>query len=132
MNIEIKEKLRALRLEAGYTQKEMAKKINSTDKNVWAYEKGLATPPHEILVAYARAFNVSTDYLLDLEDDFGVKSITPEERAAGASETKTVKVTPAEDELLYLFREIGKKHGEKGQQSVLNIAENLLNLSDKD
>lgn len=73
MKGEIKEKLRSLRLDAGYTQKEMAQKIKSTDKNIWAYEKGLATPPAEIIVAYAEAFNVSTDYLLGLEDDFGVK-----------------------------------------------------------
>ena len=73
MKGEIKEKLRALRLDAGYTQKEMAQKIKSTDKNIWAYEKGLAAPPAEIIVAYAEAFNVSTDYLLGLEDDFGVK-----------------------------------------------------------
>lgn len=73
MKGEIKEKLRALRLDAGYTQKEMAQKIKSTDKNIWAYEKGLATPPAEIIVAYAEAFNVSTDYLLGLEDDFGVR-----------------------------------------------------------
>lgn len=73
MKGEIKEKLRALRLDAGYTQKEMAQKIKSTDKNIWAYEKGLAAPPAEIIVAYAEAFNVSTDYLLGLEDDFGIR-----------------------------------------------------------
>ena len=64
-------KLRNLRLESGLTQKELAKKINSTDKNVWAYEKGIAMPPYEILAAYADNFGVTTDYLIGRTDDFG-------------------------------------------------------------
>lgn len=67
----MKEKLRSLRLENGLTQKELAAKIKSTDKNIWAYEKGLATPPIEIISAYADFFEVSVDYLLGRTDDLG-------------------------------------------------------------
>ena len=96
MKNEIKDKLRALRLEAGYTQKEMGQKISSTDKNIWAYEKGLATPPVEVLVAYAKTFNVSTDYLLGLEDDFGIK----------VESSEGLSVNAQEKELLTLFRQL--------------------------
>ena len=96
MKCEIKEKLRALRLDAGYTQKDMAQKIKSTDKNIWAYEKGLATPPAEIIVAYAEVFNVSTDYLLGLEDDFGV-------RVAG-TDNSGIPATAEERKLLADYR----------------------------
>ena len=96
MKCEIREKLRALRLDAGYTQKEMAQIIKSTDKNVWAYEKGLATPAAETIVAYAEAFNVSTDYLLGLEDDFGV-------RVAGTDNSDT-PATAEERKLLADYR----------------------------
>lgn len=67
----MKEKLRSLRIENGLTQKELAAKIKSTDKNIWAYEKGLATPPIEIISAYADFFGVSVDYLLGRTDDLG-------------------------------------------------------------
>jgi transcriptional regulator with XRE-family HTH domain len=69
-------RLKTLRAEAGLTQKQLAEKINSTDKSVWAYEKGIATPPIETLIAYAKFFNVSVDYLIGLEDDFGVRAIS--------------------------------------------------------
>lgn len=73
----MKEKLRNLRVESGLTQKELSIQIGSTDKNIWNYEKGLAAPPYEILVAYAKYFDVSTDYLLGLEDDFGTRTSAP-------------------------------------------------------
>ncbi len=73
----MKEKLRNLRVESGLTQKELSIKIGSTDKNIWNYEKGLASPPYEILIAYAKYFDVSTDYLLGLEDDFGTRTPAP-------------------------------------------------------
>lgn len=66
-------RLRELRLESGLTQKELANAIGSTDKNIWAYEKGVATPPIEIIIAYAEFFEVTTDYLLGVTDEFGTK-----------------------------------------------------------
>lgn len=66
-------KLRQLRRESGLTQKELANEIGSTDKNIWAYEKGVATPPIDVIVAYAEFFEVTTDYLLGVTDEFGTK-----------------------------------------------------------
>lgn len=52
--------------------------------------------------------------------------ITIEERAAGAIGTKKISITPIEDEMLYLFREIGKKHGEQAQKALITVAEKML------
>ena len=120
-----------LRKQKGLTQVELAKILNVQQTTVSKWEVERATPDYTTLIALAGLYDVSIDYLLG-RTSTEQPTITPEERAVGAAETKAVRVTPAEDELLYIFREIGKKHGEKGQQSVLNIAENLLNLSDKD
>lgn len=117
MKSEIKERLRALRLEAGYTQKEVAQKINSTDKNVWAYEKGLATPPVEVLIAYAEVFNVSTDYLLGLEDDFGVR--------VDDKQKKPDALTTEERRLLEGYREINAA----GKKLVMQTVETLRNTA---
>lgn len=94
----MKEKLRELRLERGLTQKQLAQKLNSTDKNIWAYEKGIATPPYEVLISYATYFDVSADYLLGLEDDFGGRV------SAGVVAPMGAASTDEERELLELFR----------------------------
>lgn len=60
----MKEILKNLRIESGLTQKELAQKLHTTDKNIWVYEKGNATPPLQILNGYADFFDVSVDYLL--------------------------------------------------------------------
>ena len=64
-------KIRELRLENGLTQKELAIKINSTDKSIWAYEKGNASPPIDTLIALANFFGCTVDYLIGRSDDFG-------------------------------------------------------------
>lgn len=68
----ISERIKELRLEKGLTQKEIAKNIDSTVKNVWAYENNLAIPPIDVLSRYADFFSCSIDYLVGREDDFGV------------------------------------------------------------
>lgn len=93
----MREKLRALRLESGLTQKELAAKLNSTDKSIWNYENGIATPPYEVLIAYTKFFDVSADYLLGLEDDFGARTAT------GGNVMRDTN-TAQELELLELFR----------------------------
>lgn len=94
----MKERLRNLRVESGLTQKELAIQIGSTDKSIWNYEKGLATPPYEILIAYSKYFDVSTDYLLGLEDDFGARPPAP---------THNTSALPSdEQELLRVYRSL--------------------------
>ena len=69
-------RIKDLRIENGLTQKELAKILQSSDKNIWAYENGVASPPIDILIAYANYFGVSTDYLLGRTDELGAV-ITP-------------------------------------------------------
>ena len=68
----ISKRIKELRLEKGLTQKEIAKNIDSTVKNVWAYENNLAIPPIDVLSRYADFFCCSIDYLVGREDEFGV------------------------------------------------------------
>ncbi len=82
----MKEKLRALRIECGITQKELAEKIRSTSKNIWAYENGIATPPIEVVRSYADFFGVSTDYLLGRSDDLGYVTVKNSPTASALSD----------------------------------------------
>ena len=87
----MKERLRALRLENGLTQKQLAEKLNSTDKSIWAYENGVALPPLDILKAYADFFQVSIDYLVGSSDDLGMVTIQSGAPDLSAEEKELVR-----------------------------------------
>lgn len=72
--IDIGKKIKDLRVEKNLLQKDLAKKLNIARNTVTQYEKNLARPSYEVLVAIAKYFNVSTDYLLGLEDEAGRKT----------------------------------------------------------
>ena len=64
-------KIRELRLEKGLLQKELAEKIHIASNTLSQFESGKANPSYDVLIALADFFEVSTDYLLGREDDFG-------------------------------------------------------------
>ena len=113
-------KLKELRETKGYTQRELAKKLNVSVSTVGMWESTSQIPTAKKLLEVAALFNVSVDTLLDASD------ITPEERAAGATATKKESITPIEDELLYAFREVGAKRGEAAQRALIEMIEKML------
>ena len=67
-------RLKELRQEKGLGQKELAKVINTSKQNISRWEKGYFEPDQEITVRLAQFFDVSTDYLLGLENEDGSKT----------------------------------------------------------
>ena len=67
------ERLKALRLECGMTQPELAKKSNLATSCIAMIELGRREPSANTLICLSQALEVSADYLLGLEDDFGVR-----------------------------------------------------------
>lgn len=63
------ERIFHLRTENHITQKELGEAIGLTHKSISTIESGLRTTTLEKLVALAKFFNVSTDYLLGLKDE---------------------------------------------------------------
>lgn len=59
-------KLRNLRLEAGLTQSELAKRLNVTKAVISYYELHEGSPSPEVLIKISSIFHVSTDFLLGL------------------------------------------------------------------
>lgn len=76
--------LRGLRIQNGLTQKQLADKLDLTKSVISAYETGLRMPSYDILIAIAKIFKVTTDYLLGLErkQEIDLSGLTPEEIAA--------------------------------------------------
>jgi HTH-type transcriptional regulator, competence development regulator len=61
-------RIREYRIKRGYTQSQMAAKLNMTEANFSSYERDKSIPPSEKLSQIASILNVSTDYLLGHTD----------------------------------------------------------------
>ena len=59
--------LKTQRLKENLTQAQLAQKLGLTKSVISAYETGLRMPSYDILIHIAKIFNVSTDYLLGVE-----------------------------------------------------------------
>ena len=113
-------KLKELREERGLTQRDLAKALNLSKGSIGMWESTDRIPNAKQLVQLAIFFGVSVDSLLDINE------ITSEEKAAGASATKKISITPIEDEMLYVFREVGKTRGEPAQRAIIEMVEKML------
>lgn len=61
-------RVKELRIESGFTQKQLAEKLNTTNSTVCDWEKGRSQPDLQTLAKIAKLFDVTTDYLLGLSD----------------------------------------------------------------
>lgn len=61
------EKIKELRKENGLTQKQLAEAIDSAQSSVYYWESNKQEPNISALKKLCQFFNVSADYLLDLE-----------------------------------------------------------------
>ena len=61
------ERIKALREARGWTQAELARRINITRNGVNSWAQGLSMPSPACLVDLSKVFSVSTDYLLGVE-----------------------------------------------------------------
>lgn len=61
------DRIKTLREARGWTQAELARRLNITRNGVNSWEQGLSMPSPACLVDLAKLFSVSTDYLLGVE-----------------------------------------------------------------
>lgn len=116
--------LRELREEKGVTQREIAHACDLTPTCICQLESGLRNPTGSTVKALAQYFNVSADYLLGLEDDFGIK------KSADAS---APTFTREEMDLVFKFRELPEqlKAIVKQQLDVFSTPETLFENTEK-
>lgn len=95
---------------------DLAKSTNLSISTLKAIFSGTTTDPRiETVRAIEKALNLDEE-------------LTDEERTAGFTDKRKVTITPIEDEMLYAFREVGKKQGEKGQRALIDVAENMAGI----
>ena len=68
MEIFLGKNLKELRIERGYTQKQVAEMLNINSVTYLHYEKDQREPPLSLLADMAKLYEVSVDYLLGLKD----------------------------------------------------------------
>lgn len=103
--------------ERGWTYQDLAKATDISHCNISRIMAGIVTNPRfSTIEAIEKALGIN------------VIKFTPEERAAGAMATRKESITPLEDDLLYVFRQIGKRYGEQAQRDFVTVGENMLKL----
>lgn len=66
-------RLKELRLERNLSQAEVANAISTSQRNIGRWENQENEPGATYVILLAEFFGVTTDYLLEIEDDFGEK-----------------------------------------------------------
>ncbi len=62
------ERLKELRIDKSLSQRDLAKQVGVSQPAIARWEAGLQIPNIEVAIMFAKFFNVSTDYLLGLEE----------------------------------------------------------------
>lgn len=103
--------------ERGWTYRDLARETGISLTNISRIMAGIVTDPRQSTIeAIEKALGIN------------VVHFTAEERAAGLSETRKESITPIEDDMLYVFRQIGKHFGEQAQRDYITVGENMLKL----
>src|SRR5689334_16199220 len=77
------DRLRLLRQQHKYTQEQLAERLSLGIRQIHRYEKGLSDPAADIVARIATELDVTTDYLLGLNDEpsrsYRDQDLAPEE-----------------------------------------------------
>ena len=106
-----------LRVERGVSQKELAEAIGVSQSKIAKIEVGRNEATASTIRKLASYFNISTDYLLEFEDDFGVR--------VDDKEKKPDTLSAEERRLLEGYREINAA----GKKLVMQTVETLRGTS---
>ena len=82
--------LRELREERSLNQKQLAEACKLSTQCISALETGTRNPTGSTIKALAQFFEVSSDYLLEIEDDFGQR-VTSSSNTYSAEEKQLIK-----------------------------------------
>ena len=76
--------LKRLRRKNDMTQEQLSRRLGLTKSVISAYETGMRMPSYDVLIAIARIFKVTTDFLLGVEQkqEVDFSGLTEAEKAA--------------------------------------------------
>ena len=109
------ERLKLLREEKKLSMAQLSSKINVSDAAICKWEKGISEPIASNLFNLSEVFEVSTDYLLGLENDDGIKRYSTPQLAIQ-------EITLEESQLLNNYRTLPKDLKHRVDRYVADIA----------
>ncbi len=120
--MDIGKKIRTLRQHAGLSQVELAKIIGVSKSTMSNYERNYSIPDPDIVVALANYFNVTIDFLYDLENSPIHPNITKENSLYN---TKT-SLSKDENTVLAYYNRLSEENKDliKGQMIQLFLGQN--------
>ena len=92
MNVEIAQRLAAMRREQGYSQEELAERLGLSRQAVSKWERAESSPDTGNLIALAKLYGVSLDDLLRIDDDV-VDDVAFEEKDKDATAAAQARAT---------------------------------------
>lgn len=86
-------RLKKLRLQNNLSQAQLADRLVLTKSVISAYENSVRMPSYEVLISISRIFNVTTDYLLGVENKItlDLSGLTVDEIASIKKLIKAIK-----------------------------------------
>lgn len=95
------ERLRELRIQKGFSQQDLADRIDQTKQNVSQYERGVMRPNMDKLQELCDIFNVSMDYITGKED------VTP--RLVDSEGIRAMEIINRDKEIEQIAKDIFEK-----------------------
>lgn len=99
------ERIKELREQNKLSLATLSQKLGVSDAAICKWENNLAEPKASYIRAIADFFEVSTDYLLGVENEIGLKKYS-----APAKKQETVELTPDGKELIEIFNALEKEY----------------------
>ena len=95
--IHFSERLKDLRIQKNISMYDLSVQLGVSNAAICKWENELTEPKASNIKSIAEFFEVSTDYLLGLEDDFGIKKYS-------APQIVVQNISQKENDMLLLFR----------------------------
>ena len=105
---ELSKRLTKIREERGYKRTELAEMLGIPYRTITNYETGEREPGHPYIIKIAKLFNVTTDYILGLENETG----SLDQDAPDSSEPV------CRDELVNFLKSIGVENPKISRQDL--------------
>lgn len=112
--------LRMKELRGKRTQAAVAKQLGLTQRTYQNYEIGARQADYETLAKIAQFYKVSIEYMLGIDNNVS----SANDYANGVVETKQVRITADQDELLELFDEMN----EQQKQLFVEMGKTILKI----
>ncbi len=105
------ERMKEIQTDSDIKIRTLAKALNIQDYNLGSYLNGKRTMPYDVLISFAKYFQITTDYILGLTDDPALPYPVSAEERRLLDGLRTL--TPEQKELIVQSVELMKRQNQR-------------------